>query len=357
MPNQSSHMLQRRALRVGPGRIASHDAASVSRGTGAVEALWLAMLAASDDCVKLLHPDGTLDFVSYGGLGALELGSPEQISGMPWWALWPEESRGIVKGAVQAARRGEVTKFTAFCPTAKGTPKWWDVSVAPVASDSDICGRILAVSRDVTDRERAEETARAKAEEAEVLRREVDHRVKNSLGTVVGLLRQDARASAPEVAGPLNRAAARVRSIAAVHDRIHRDAGAPSLNGYASDLTADLAAAMDAGGLVRFEGLAEDRALRPVQMQAVGLILAELVSNALIHGQLSAQDSLTVSLAEDAGGIVLTVADTGCGVPEAAPGGLGMRMMRMMAETLDGALDHEDRPGGGTVFTLRFPLS
>jgi PAS domain-containing protein len=49
------------------------------------------------------------------------------------------------------ARRGEPGRFDAFCPTAKGTPKWWDVLVTPILDSDRQVSKLLAVSRDITE--------------------------------------------------------------------------------------------------------------------------------------------------------------------------------------------------------------
>ena len=56
-------------------------------------------------------------------------------------------------------------RFEAFCPTAKGSPRWWDVSVTPIRSDSTELFAILSVSRDVTAQRQAFESVETMAHE------------------------------------------------------------------------------------------------------------------------------------------------------------------------------------------------
>ena len=42
-------------------------------------------------------------------------------------------------------------RFRAFCPTAKGSPRWWDVTISSVLNDEGDPAGYLAVSRDVTE--------------------------------------------------------------------------------------------------------------------------------------------------------------------------------------------------------------
>ncbi|MCC6072992.1 ATP-binding protein [Massilia sp. GCM10020059] len=103
------------------------------------------------DCIKVISLDGYIVQVNPGAADALELDSIDDICGEKWVELWPEESRLVVLGAIAGATRGERIQFAAFCPTAKGTPRWWDVIVSPVSNDSGNIHGLLAVSRDVTE--------------------------------------------------------------------------------------------------------------------------------------------------------------------------------------------------------------
>ncbi|WP_170162342.1 PAS domain-containing protein [Caldimonas tepidiphila] len=108
------------------------------------------MFEGSPDCVKMLDLDGKLAAMNRNGQRCMEIDDFDSVCGLRWPALWPEESRTQVEAALEAARAGRVGHFSAFCPTAKGTPKWWDVTVSPVLDDHGRVERLLSVSRDVS---------------------------------------------------------------------------------------------------------------------------------------------------------------------------------------------------------------
>jgi PAS domain S-box-containing protein len=58
--------------------------------------------------------------------------------------------------AISNAVAGGVGRFHAFCPTRKGTPKWWDIVITPITDAEGKVVRLLASSRDVTDRKEVE---------------------------------------------------------------------------------------------------------------------------------------------------------------------------------------------------------
>ncbi len=114
------------------------------------------VLQSSPDCLKVIDAEGVLLLVNEPGRCLLELDDPAAILGKKWWELWPEETQAQVRDAAERARGGEVVGFEGFCPTLKGTPKWWDVRVSPVVSEDGSIHRLVAVSRDMTEHKRTE---------------------------------------------------------------------------------------------------------------------------------------------------------------------------------------------------------
>lgn len=114
----------------------------------------------SPDCVKVLDTEGRLTYMNYNGTCIMEVDDFNTLKNKSWWDLWPEGSKEDVRGAVAKALKGETAQFQAFCPTAKGTPKWWDVMVSPVASANGFISQLISVSRDITEKRKAEEAIR-----------------------------------------------------------------------------------------------------------------------------------------------------------------------------------------------------
>ena len=119
------------------------------------------LLDASPDCVMLIDSRGTVSYINPAGCLLIEIDDAAAIRGRPWSALWPEAARTTVERAIADAARGEVVHFSATCPTAKGTSKWWDVTVNPVRGDGDRIEQLLCVSRDVTSQKVAELSLKA----------------------------------------------------------------------------------------------------------------------------------------------------------------------------------------------------
>jgi PAS domain S-box-containing protein len=130
------------------------DDCSLPVFSGSVD-LGQSLFEASPDCVKLLTREGRLLTMNKNGQQAMDIDDVDALAGVAWTSFWPEESRAAVQAAIDAAGQGRTGSFQGFCPTARGTPKWWDVVVTPLELDGQ-GGKLLAVSRDVTDAHRAQ---------------------------------------------------------------------------------------------------------------------------------------------------------------------------------------------------------
>ena len=225
---------------------------------------------------------------------------------------------------------------------------------------------VLVAIRDVTGRRRAEralEVALANVSrtlaEREVLLKEVHHRVKNNLQIVASLLHMQADQSDATTRAALTESVLRVRSMALIHQMLYGgvDLAMVDLGAYAETLVGQLRGSLGAAADVVMQ-------TAPVQVsveQAIptGLILNELVTNALKHGRSAdGRCRLTIGVQPEAAGFVVEVRDQGPGLPadfaSSAGRSLGKQIIRALVRQLGATLRQAD--GGGAHFTLRVPL-
>lgn len=109
------------------------------------------LFESSPDCVKVLDLDGNLLAMNKNGQCAMEIDDFGPLCGAQWTSFWPRDAQDAVHAALNAARAGGLGRFNAFCPTAKGSARWWDVVVTPVYADDGRVVNLLSVSRDVTE--------------------------------------------------------------------------------------------------------------------------------------------------------------------------------------------------------------
>lgn len=114
------------------------------------ERFMASVLAASTDCIKVLELDGTVSFMSEGGMQTMELDDFEGVKGCPWTDLLKDGAVDLASEAIIAARQGQSSHFEMAADTFAGTPKFWSVTVSPMFNDAGQVSRILSVSRDHT---------------------------------------------------------------------------------------------------------------------------------------------------------------------------------------------------------------
>ncbi|QCI11908.1 PAS domain S-box protein [Pseudomonas putida] len=319
------------------------------------------LLNASPDWIEILTPGGEIEFMNEAGLLFLgiQLGD---VKGQHWHDLWPEESRSLVWEAMGKVSGGETARFEAHHSISADDPKWWDVTVAPILGAEGEVDRIIAVSRDITERHQYEaqllsliEAQNTKQNRSDLYLDEIHHRVKNSLHLVNTLLLLQANLT-PDTAVKLQleTAAGRVVTIATVHERLYQSAENQELRArdYLNALLGDLGKAL-ADRKILLE--ADDFVLPPERMAPLGLVISELITNALKYGK----GAIEVFVKHAGDHALLTVKDEGDGFPDNYPKptgtGLGMRLVKSYSGYGSAAVvvDREERK---SCIHVRFKL-
>src|SRR5580658_10079592 len=115
------------------------------------------LIAGIQDCVQMLDLEGRLLWMNEGGMQALEICDLAPFINSSWIRFWEGEAARSAQAAVEAARKGGISRFTGYFATlATKQPRWWDVVVSPIRSPEGKLERLLAVSRDVTEHQRNE---------------------------------------------------------------------------------------------------------------------------------------------------------------------------------------------------------
>jgi predicted ATPase/two-component sensor histidine kinase len=202
----------------------------------------------------------------------------------------------------------------------------------------------------------------ASLEEKEALLREVHHRVKNNLQLISSLLNlQAARVTDPNVADLFSDSRNRVRSIALVHENLYRagDFSMIPMAGHIESLCAHLSRAYDSvNQRTELTTQVSDLCLDMNQAVTCGLIINELVSNALKHGFPNGRAGRVRVELQSLGGHrhVLRVSDNGIGLPRdldfRRANTLGLQLVHDLAEQLRGEVAVSREPE--TTFTITF---
>ena len=197
------------------------------------------------------------------------------------------------------------------------------------------------------------ERASRATEQANLMAREIEHRVANSLQFVSSILRLQSKQVPGGVAAHFENAAHRVGAVARVHRHLldEENVAYVSALSYLTRLSEDLAEIL--GVSIAVAG--EDVQLTTKNIQSVGLLLNELVTNAAKHGSGKIDVSFTSSNSE----CKLCVCDQGKGLPTgfdfSAQKGLGMKIIDVLAKQLGGGVTVGSNNGGGACLVVTFP--
>jgi two-component sensor histidine kinase len=204
----------------------------------------------------------------------------------------------------------------------------------------------LALARGTRRSAAAAARAAASAELEQALLAEAHHRIKNSLQTVADLLLLG-RPTDGASADAFDATAARIRSIAAVHDLLAGERGGTVA---VDELLRTVVAAEEA------TVVSDDLRLHSAQAQQLAMIAGELLTNAVRHGG----QPVSVALQRRDAEVSLTVRDAGRNGTAAPAGtsGLGLTLVRQIAERgLGGSFTLDTAADGSTTAALRFNVN
>ena len=216
-------------------------------------------------------------------------------------------------------------------------------------------------ARFITERQQTHEQLEKSLREKEILLTEIHHRVKNNLSVIISLLSlQSSEIENREQAITGYRESInRIRSISLVHEKLYNtpDLSSISFNTYLQTLVNEIHATFRDQNQVQIRYHLEDIILDINRAIPCGLIVNELVSNALKHAfPNQANGEIIVTLQELENAVLVEIHDTGKGLPEsinpAAPTSLGLNLVQNLTKQLSGRLDFKNE--GGLKVQLTF---
>lgn len=285
--------------------------------------------------------------------------------------LHPDDLENIKRQVLEVLRRPDLSgmRFDYRINRPDGTMRW-------AASRCDLMRnrrgkrmRLIGVTMDITDDREHEQALQAALAEREVwlrqkdlLFREVNHRVKNSLQLVTSILNLQANGTRDEAArAQLLSAGSRIAAIMGVHERLYHSESVTTvaMDQYLRRLCSDIAfSTIEEASVCSIE--AELDALElPIELAVpIALIVNELVTNAVKHAYPGGYGPVRLELRKTGEReIRLLVADKGVGCNiDAARQGLGSRLIPGLAKQLNGELNSENlNPGYQVVLTVPHP--
>ncbi len=351
---------------------ARHHGESALRAS---EAFARSIVESSPDSIKVLDLDGRLQSMNQAGCREMEIEDFDQCRGRIWLDFWEGEDRTAASRALQAARAGRQTSFEAFCASSKGTPKWWEVLVAPILDGEGKPARLLSISRDITQRKEAAKVMQRSHEDLAGFAHVVSHDLQAPLRT----MRSYAQLLSKRYKGQLDASADTYISFmlegaqnmeelicgllhyAEFGEEEERERIA--LNDIVDRVVTTLKTPVDESGASITCGPLPELQVNPTQVQQV---FQNLISNALKYRS-AAEPRVHIAAEHEDRSWVISVKDNGVGIApehferiflplkrlhgsEIAGTGLGLAVCKRIVEKNGGRIWVESRPGEGSTF-------
>ncbi|MHC1756456.1 MAG: PAS domain S-box protein [Methanosarcina sp.] len=289
--------------------------------------------------------------------------------GKTWREVWPGVEDYLFEIYNKIDQTSKPTQFEIFSNI---TDRWYVSQVDIIEK-----GQFAVTFRDITERKIAEETL----EKINKIRiKEIHHRIKNNLQVICSLLSLEAEKFSDEkMLEAFRESRNRVTSMALIHEELYKGKGAENLDfaAYLRKLTADLFSSYNLGNNINLKMDVEQVYFGMDTAIPLGIIVNELVSNALkhafpagrkgeIHINLCKKESFASKCGISGPGpdcmeknnfhYMLTVTDDGKGIPEEIEcqdaDSLGLQLINILVEQIDGCI--ELKRDQGTKFIIWF---
>lgn len=229
----------------------------------------------------------------------------------------------------------------------------------------DVAKKRLEVSvrliGEIVERNIADKKIRDLLREKELILREVHHRIKNNMSTMIYLLQmQAANMKNSDANAVFKNASARLKSMAVLYDKLYcsKSMTEVSINEYLPSLVKEIVDIFPNRESVKIKTQIDNIMLEPSILSPLGIILNELITNAMKYGFLDRDDGLlTVSALLKDNQVIVIVENNGNEIPESvdisSAEGFGLQLVAMLTEQIKGSIRLERR--NGAKFTLTFP--
>ncbi|WPU91575.1 histidine kinase dimerization/phosphoacceptor domain -containing protein [Mucilaginibacter sabulilitoris] len=195
--------------------------------------------------------------------------------------------------------------------------------------------------------------------EKEWLLKEVHHRVKNNLHTVICLLESQARYLEDDALAAIENSQHRIYAMSLIHQKLYQSDDIKTINmaTYIPELVQTLENSFDTAGRIEFKLNVEPVNLSLSHAIPLGLIINEAVTNSIKYAfPNNKKGEISISMKENEKQIILELADDGIGMPQidhdTEPESLGLRLIKGLGEDIDAEISFY--VDNGTLIVISF---
>jgi PAS domain S-box-containing protein len=209
------------------------------------------------------------------------------------------------------------------------------------------------VNQDISERKWAEGEIKRQLAEKEILLQEVHHRIKNNIASIAGLISLQMQAVRnPQAIAVLQDAIGRLDSMRILYDKLLLSADYKDVpvKNYVESLVDTVVALFPDQAQVRLDKRIADFNLSAKQLFPLGIILNELLTNAMKYAFSDRKTGLLkIFLTHADNHVTLTIQDNGAGLPAGfdidKSKGFGLTLVKMLSQQLKGTFSIETRKG------------
>jgi two-component sensor histidine kinase len=217
------------------------------------------------------------------------------------------------------------------------------------------------LQKEIIERKKAIENTEAALREKEILLKEVHHRVKNNLQIILSLINlQSNQTKDKEMVQFFEQTKNRIKSIALVHEKLYKSRDLSSINfeEYLNELIPNIYESFKAENSNVFLKIEIEKIFMSIDIAiSLALIINELVANSLKYAfPNNRKGQLYISLKQESDTIfILVLKDDGVGYSKEVnnnSGTLGLRLVNVLVEQLDGTISVNNSKGTEYIITL-----
>jgi PAS domain S-box-containing protein len=268
--------------------------------------------------------------------------------------FWIEKYDNVFKGKSEYFETKLIDK--------DGDLVWREIYLNPIFDENGNVTEISGIGHDITEKKLAEEKIKQSLQEKEVLLKEVHHRVKNNLQVISSILNlQSSYVKDSGTLGILKESQNRIKSMAFIHESLYQTKDFTSIN--FSEYVVNLA-----NNLLHSYSNIEQEIKLKLDIQNVflnldlaipcGLIINEIVSNALKYAfvEKHEQPEISIQMKTDGENLTLVISDNGVGLPQKIDfrntESLGLQLVVTLTDQLNGTIELDST--NGTKYKIIF---
>lgn len=294
--------------------------------------------------------------------------APEELLGKDAFSYCHPEDQVWVRELFQQGLEKKLTRsqVSLRLQCKDGSYRWVDYRVSLVADAQGAPLYLILMAHDITERQRAEEAIKRMLKEKELLLKEVHHRIKNNMMTLMSVLSlQATKTTDPLVWDALEVAYNRAQSMMILYDKLYQakdnaEFKKLSTAEYIVPLTEEIVRNVYPEGQLSVIYEVEGHALEIKTLSSLGIIINELITNIVKYAfsEMCKEPMIKISFCKKEDDTYqLSVADNGLGFDLTKTdhsAGFGLELIQLLTEQLKGTVSFQSENGQGTAVTVIF---